>query len=260
MTTAYIALGSNQGDRMRYLARAVEAMAHIPESHLDRVSHAYESQPAYGEGPDFANAVAELQTDLEAQQLLGYLQQIETDLGRVSGPKNGPRVIDLDIVLFGDEEIDTPELVVPHPALAERAFVVIPLLDIAPHVRMPDGSRLHRDQATEGPLVGDLGEIADIGANFGDPALAEDWVVVSTCDAGQDVVTGWDAAISLQREVLQDAGIPYAFDPYEPDMSMDPFGMPITYKILVPAAEADRARKLLDEVMAAPPEFPEGLE
>ena len=105
-----------------------------------------------------------------------------------------------------------------------------------------------------------MGRIADLGVLHNEPILAPDWVPVSVCDAGQDVVTGWDAAISLQREVLEDAGIPYAFDPYEPDAAMDPFGMPVTFKILVPAEYAERATALIAEVTAAEPQFPEGLE
>jgi len=92
------------------------------------------------------------------------------------------------------------------------------------------------------------------------PVIAADWVEVSSCETGQDVVTGWDAAISLQREVLEDAGIPYAFDPYAPDEVTDPFGMPVTFRLLVPQQYAEKANKLISQVMAAEPEFPEELE
>lgn len=261
MTTAYIGLGSNQGDRLSVLAAAVEALSEIPETHVERVSHAYESEPAYNTAqPLFANAVAEITTQIEARQLLDYLLQAEDSLGRVREEENGPRTIDLDILLFGDEEITSPELTVPHPLMLEREFVVVPLLDIAPRLHMPDGTLISREFATVGAVIGDLGPVADLGASRNDPVIASDWVEVASCEAGQDVVTGWDAAISLQREVLEDAGIPFAFDPYAPDAAMDPFGMPITYRILVPAAYAEQANTLIAEVMAAEPQFPEELE
>jgi 2-amino-4-hydroxy-6-hydroxymethyldihydropteridine diphosphokinase len=229
MTTAYIGIGSNEGDRIANLAAAVDALSEVTDTHVERASHAYESEPAYvTDQPRFANAVVEITTDLEALQLLGYLHEIEDTLGRIRGEENGPRTIDLDILTFGDEESSSDELTIPHPLMTERSFVVVPLHEIAPHFRMPDGTRLHNDAATEGAVVADLGPIPDLGVMHNEPVLAPDWVEVSTCDAGQDVVTGWDAAISLQREVLEDAGIPYAFDPYEPDAAMDPFGMPVT--------------------------------
>lgn len=261
MTTAYIALGSNEGDRMAHLAAALQAIAEIPDTHIERVSHAYETEPAYFEDqPKFANAVAEITTTLEPEQLLEYLLAAEDDLGRVRDMPNGPRVIDLDLLLFGDEEITTEALTVPHPGMFAREFVVVPLLDIAPRVHAPGGKHIDRESATEGPIIGDLGPIPDLGASGNAPAFPGDWVPVATCDANADVASGWDAAISLQREVLRDAKIPYAFDPYEPDATMDPLGMPRTFTILVPAAYADRASRLINEAMAAEPEFPEELE
>jgi 2-amino-4-hydroxy-6-hydroxymethyldihydropteridine diphosphokinase len=254
-------MGSNEGDRLATLAAAVEALAEIPETHLERVSHAYESEPAYVEDQaKFANAVAELTTSLESIQLLGYLQQVEESLGRVRGAENGPRTLDLDILLFGDEELSSAELTIPHPRLLEREFVVVPLLDIAPRLHLPDGTLVSHEAATVGAIIGDLGPITDLGVARNDPALAPDWVEVANCDAGSDVMAGWDAAISLQREVLAEAGIPFAFDPYEPDAAMDPLGLPRTFRILVPAEFSERANKLIAEVMAAEPQFPEELE
>jgi 2-amino-4-hydroxy-6-hydroxymethyldihydropteridine diphosphokinase len=261
MTTAYIGLGSNEGDRLGNMAAAVEALSEIPETHLERVSHAYESQPAYvEEQPQFANAVAEITTSLSSVQLLGYLRDIEARLGRVREAENGPRTIDLDILLFGDEELNTPDLTIPHAHLLERQFVAVPLLEIAPGIQLPDGTPILREIATIGPITGDLGPVADLGASRNDPAIAAEWVEVASCDAGSDIVAGWDAAISLQREVLQDAGIPYAFDPYEPDAAMDPWGLPRTFRLLVPADYVDKANELIAEVMSAEPQFPEDLE
>lgn len=261
MTTAYIGLGSNEGDRMATLGAAVEALSELPDTHVERVSHAYESEPAYvADQGNFANAVAEITTSLESRQLLGYLHEIEDSLGRVRGIENGPRTIDLDILLFGDEEMTSETLTIPHPNLLEREFVVVPLLDIAPRLHLPDGTLLTNGNATVGAIIGDLGSVPDLGVARNDPALVSDWVEVATCDANSDVASGWDASISLQREVLQEAGIPYAFDPYEPDVAMDPFGMPITFRILVPAEYAEKANSLLAAVMGAEPEFPEEFE
>ncbi|NTW28782.1 MAG: 2-amino-4-hydroxy-6-hydroxymethyldihydropteridine diphosphokinase [Coriobacteriia bacterium] len=247
MVAAYIALGSNEGNRILNLSRAIDAIAEIPEMHVERVSHAYESEPAYlREQRRFANAVAAVSTGLSAEQLLGYLHEIEDSMGRVRGIENGSRVIDLDILLFGDEESTTPELTIPHPRLAERDFVVTPLLDIAPRLHLPDGTRITRDGATEGVVIGDLGEIPDIGVLLHDmPIVADEWVEVASSSARQDATAGWDSALALKREVLEEAGIPYAWDPYEPEMTMDPFGLPRTFRLLVPEADADAARELL---------------
>jgi 2-amino-4-hydroxy-6-hydroxymethyldihydropteridine diphosphokinase len=258
MTTAYIGLGSNQGDRLDSLSAAVHAVASIPETHVDRVSRAYESEPAYNEDqPRFANAVLAVNTHLSSAQLFEYLQQIEGDLGRIRVSANGPRTIDLDLLLFGDEELNSESLVIPHPRMLEREFVVAPLLQIAPRVTMPDGSPVSSDAATVGRVVGDLGGIPDMGAATNEPIAVNDWVEVANCDAPNDVASGLSAAMSLQRQTLQDAGIPYAFDPYDPEAAMDPWGMPRTFRILVPAESAERARILIAEADAAVPEFPE---
>lgn len=257
MTTAYIGLGSNQGDRLNYLSSAVEALSSIPETHLERVSHAFESEPVgIPDQPRFANAVARVQTSLESRQLLDYLHQIEDTLGRERFIENGPRTIDLDILLFGDEEISSGELTIPHPRMLERHFVVVPLLDIDPGVLMPDGSPIGRHNATLGKVVADMGPIPDVGAAHNEPVAASDWVEVAFCDSDNDVTSAWSAAISLQRQTLQDAGIPYAFDPYEPEAVMDPLGMPRTFRILVPAEYADNARELIAEVMSTVLELP----
>ena len=260
MTTAYIGLGSNEGDRLANLAAAVEALSEIPDTHLERVSHAYESEPAYvTDQPKFANAVAEVTTSLDSPQFLGFLQEIEDSLGRIREVKDGPRTIDLDILLFGDEELNSPDLVIPHPGLLEREFVVVPLLDLAPRLHLPDGTLITREGATVGDIIGDLGPISDLGVMRNDPALAQDWVEVASCDLGNDVVSGWDAAISLQREVLEDEGIPYAFDPFPPDAVTDPWGMSVTFRLLVPAQYAERANRVIAEALAAEPEFPDDL-
>lgn len=265
MTTAYIGMGSNEGDRIANLATALEALSEIPESHVDRASHAYETEPAYVEDqPPFANAVVALETGLEPEQLLEYLQSIEAEMGRVRTVENGPRVIDLDILLFGDQEERSEALTIPHPGLRERDFVVTPLLEIAPRLHMPDGARITHDGATIGRVVDELGPIPDLGRITNEPVLAAEWVAVAESTGDQDVVAGWDAGLQFQREVLEEAGIPHAWDPYEPESSMDPFGMPMTFRLLVPESDATRARELLAELENAeliyPPEIAGGLE
>jgi 2-amino-4-hydroxy-6-hydroxymethyldihydropteridine diphosphokinase len=257
MPLAYIALGSNEGERLLNLGRAVDAMTDLPETRVTAVSHAYESEPAYLEDqPLFANAVVAIETELDSEQLLAYLQQIEESLGRVRTAENGPRPIDLDILLFGDEESQTDDLTIPHPRLLERDFVVTPLLDIAPRIHLPDGTRVSRSNATVGAVIGDLGPLPDIGALHNDPVLPGDWVDVADGTRDQDIVAGWDPQLMLVREILEQSDIPYRWDPYEPEATTDPFGLPTQFKILVPQGNLDQALELIAAVLAAEPQFP----
>lgn len=144
MTAAYIALGSNLGDRENHLRRAVIALAALPRTRLDRVSSVYRSA-AVGPGtqPDYLNAVARLTTDLSAIALLDALQRIERDQGRVRDVRWGPRTLDLDLLLYGDETITSPRLTVPHPRMQQRHFVLYPLREISDgDPRLPDGTHL----------------------------------------------------------------------------------------------------------------------
>jgi len=258
MVTAYIALGSNLGDRLGNLSRAVDAVAHLPETHVEKVSHAYESSPAYEtDQPHFLNAVLEVSTGLEAEALLGFLMDTEGELGRVREDANGPRVIDLDLLLYADEERDSEELTLPHPGIAERDFVVTPLLEIAPRTKLPDGTALRRSQASVGTVIRDLGAVPDPGVSHNMPIEDVEWEVVSESEWNQDAVSGFDAALQLDRQVLETEGIPFAFEPYEPGTDMDPFGMPQSFRLLVPESYAQQARDLLAAVDAAPIVFPE---
>lgn len=258
MTTAYVALGSNLGDRMQNLTDALRRLAHIPDTHVEKVSNAYESVPAYVQDqPRFLNAVAEVETRLEADALLGFLMDIESEMGRVREVDQGPRVIDLDLLLFGSEEWDSETLTLPHPGIAERDFVVTPLLEIAPRVTLPDGTHLHRAEAIEGTVVNDLGPIPDIDGEHGVPIEQTDWVVVAESESHADVIVGFDAEIQLKHEVLVTEGIPVAWDPHEPGSEIDPFGLTVNFRLLVPARDAERARELLAAVEAAPAQFPE---
>ena len=137
MITVYIALGTNVGERE---ANLLQALRLLPESgvHIRRVSSIYETEPVdYLDQEWFLNAVLEAQTELDALDLLSALRLIETRMGSKKAFAKGPRKIDLDILLYGNETIDTPELQVPHPRMLERKFVLIPLAEIASNLRHP---------------------------------------------------------------------------------------------------------------------------
>jgi 2-amino-4-hydroxy-6-hydroxymethyldihydropteridine diphosphokinase len=132
VTVAYIGLGSNVGDRFENLREAVRLLGSIDEVEIVRTSSVYETEAVGPEQPDFLNAVVAIDTTLGARELLGHLKRIEVDLGRKPRERWGPREIDLDLLIYGDETIDQPDLQVPHPRMAERAFVRVPLAEIAP--------------------------------------------------------------------------------------------------------------------------------
>jgi 2-amino-4-hydroxy-6-hydroxymethyldihydropteridine diphosphokinase len=132
VTIAYIGLGSNLGDRLENLREAVRLLDAMDEVDVVRTSSVYETDPVGPEQPDFLNAVAQIDTTLSARELLGHCKRIEVDIGRKPAERWGPREIDLDLLIYGDETIDEPDLQVPHPRIDERAFVRVPLAEIAP--------------------------------------------------------------------------------------------------------------------------------
>jgi 2-amino-4-hydroxy-6-hydroxymethyldihydropteridine diphosphokinase len=138
---AFLGLGSNLGDRLGYLQLAVDGLAASPGVHVVAVSPVYETAPVGGpEQPDYLNAVAEVDTTLTARELLALANAIEAEAERVRKERWGPRTLDVDVLLVGDEHHETPELTVPHPRMAERGFVLAPLADLAPElVPSPDG-------------------------------------------------------------------------------------------------------------------------
>ena len=136
--TAFIALGSNLDDPPAQIHSALRALAALPKSRLVRASSFYRNPPEGGlDQPDFVNAVAEIETGLGSGELLSRLLGIERDHGRERGAPNAPRTLDLDIALYGDRVVNEPELVIPHPRMAGRAFVLVPLAEIAPHAVVP---------------------------------------------------------------------------------------------------------------------------
>jgi 2-amino-4-hydroxy-6-hydroxymethyldihydropteridine diphosphokinase len=141
--TACIALGSNLEDPREQVRRGFEALATLPQSRLLARSRLYRTSPwGITEQPDFINAAARLETSLTPRALLDALRTIESRAGRVRGVRNGPRVLDLDLLLYGDRIVDEPGLVVPHPRLHERAFVLLPLADVAPELEVPGHGRI----------------------------------------------------------------------------------------------------------------------
>ncbi len=141
---AYIGLGSNLDDPVAQVRRALAALTTLP--HSRRVAHSslYRSRPlGPSDQPDYINAVAAVETELTPEALLAALQGLESTQGRRrDGQRWGPRTLDLDILLFGDTVMASAELVIPHPGLHEREFVLYPLQEIAPGLRLPDGSTL----------------------------------------------------------------------------------------------------------------------
>ena len=140
MTTAFVGIGSNLGEPERQIAAALEQLAAEDGIELVAASTLRETEPVgYLDQPSFLNGAAQLETALPPRELLERLLEIESRLGRVrgEGPRFGPRTIDLDLLLYGDETIDEPGLTVPHPLLGERRFALEPLAELAPGLEIP---------------------------------------------------------------------------------------------------------------------------
>jgi 2-amino-4-hydroxy-6-hydroxymethyldihydropteridine diphosphokinase len=138
---AFVGLGANLGDARATLQAALTALAALPHSTLRAASSVYRSAPIDSSGPDYLNAVVWLETRLDPKALLAELQRIEQAHGRERPYRNAPRTLDLDLLLYGEQRIDTTALTVPHPRLHERAFVVRPLAEIAPDRVVPGRGR-----------------------------------------------------------------------------------------------------------------------
>ncbi|WP_313686383.1 2-amino-4-hydroxy-6-hydroxymethyldihydropteridine diphosphokinase [Pantoea sp.] len=144
MTRVYLALGSNLADPLHQVDAALAALDAIPQTRRVATSSLYRTPP-YGppDQPDYLNAVVALETGLSAESLLDQTQRIELEHGRVRKAERwGPRTLDLDILLFGDTVINTPRLTVPHYDMHNRAFMLLPLLELAPQLTFPDGTPL----------------------------------------------------------------------------------------------------------------------
>ena len=155
----YLSLGSNLGDRAAYLRRAVEAVTRLPATRLRRLSSLYETRP-WGPvaQPDFYNLALAATTRLPPEELLRRLQAIEAALGRVRTVRWGPRTVDIDILVYDDERRDSPELTLPHPRMLERAFVLVPLAEIAPRLVVA-GRTVREHLRALGDVSGDVRRI-----------------------------------------------------------------------------------------------------
>ncbi|EKM0531925.1 2-amino-4-hydroxy-6-hydroxymethyldihydropteridine diphosphokinase [Cronobacter turicensis] len=144
MTLAFIALGSNLAEPLSQVNNALAALARIPHSRIVATSSFYRTPPLGPQDqPDYLNAAVALETTLSAEALLDNTQRIELEQGRARKAERwGPRTLDLDIMLFGDATINTERLTVPHYDMKNRAFMLLPLSEIAPALRFPDGERL----------------------------------------------------------------------------------------------------------------------
>lgn len=141
-TTAYIGLGSNLGDKEANINKALELLGEVPGVQVKKVASFYRTTPMYvTKQDDFINTVAEIETSLNAHDFLFLLKDTEKKLDRTPTVRWGPRTIDLDLLIFGSDKIKSPDLVVPHPRMTERAFVMVPLAEIAPHICVPGRGR-----------------------------------------------------------------------------------------------------------------------
>lgn len=129
---AFVGLGANLGDAAGAVRAAARALGQLPRTRLLACSRLYRSAPVQATGPDFINAVVQLRTGLCAPELLGHLQRLEQAAGRTRPYRNAPRTLDLDLLIYGSGAISSPALVLPHPRMHERAFVLLPLAELAP--------------------------------------------------------------------------------------------------------------------------------
>ena len=131
--SAYVAVGANLGDAVASVNKALQDLGGLPQTEVKAASGLYRSAPYQAEGPAFINAVAHIQTRMTAPDLLKALQAIEQEAGRVRSHQNAPRTLDLDILFYGDAKLQSSRLTVPHTRWLERAFVLLPLQEVAPH-------------------------------------------------------------------------------------------------------------------------------
>lgn len=281
----YIGLGSNVGDRLGMLTEALNRVDQLEHTALLGVSRVYESEPwGVVDQPLFANAAALVDTELSLDVLLEALQDIETEMGRThDGPRNGPRVIDLDILLAGDEEWQSESLTVPHPRMAERDFVITPLLELAPYAEWPDGTPVTREKVRVGRVRGVLGRVPAFEDRIGDPGLAEDgpsrafggarprsplpgeeWLPVFEYGREPGMLMNAEATgpalgarrtnvdASFAQMVLDQIGVPYEWDPFSPEQASDPYGLSRRFRMMVPASMAAEAQRAITEASSAP--------
>ena len=259
----YVALGSNMGDRMAAIERALANIDALEDTNILAVSSVVESEPwGVTDQPLFANAVARVATSIPADRFLEALKDIEAEVGRLPGERFGPRVIDLDILLFGDDEWNTPDLVVPHPRMAERDFAITPLLEVSPDVRWPDGSPVTRERATQGRVTRVIGpvpgfedctpvHVASVGGQGAAADPDAEWEPVTSERFTVGRGTAYAADLLYEASVLETEGIPVGWDPAPPAEEYNPWMLPRPVRLLVPPAFAARAREVLRDLKGA---------
>jgi 2-amino-4-hydroxy-6-hydroxymethyldihydropteridine diphosphokinase len=152
---AFLGLGSNLGDRLANLQRAVDLLGEREGIDVRASSRVYATDPVGGPPqPEYLNAVIEVETTLEPYSVLGAIREVEDALGRERLERWGPRSIDVDVLTFGDREIDEPDLIVPHPRMHERAFVLVPLLELTADPPLPGGRKASELRTGAGMLTG----------------------------------------------------------------------------------------------------------
>jgi 2-amino-4-hydroxy-6-hydroxymethyldihydropteridine diphosphokinase len=155
MAEVYLGLGANLGDRIKNMSHAIQSISE--QAIIVQVSSVYETEPVgYTEQPDFLNAVFSISTEMNPEQLLQYIKEIEHSQGRTPSFPNAPRPIDIDILFYEDRVLHSKQLIVPHPRLTERAFVLVPLAEIAPGLQHPENGKTMKE------LLEDLGTITGI--------------------------------------------------------------------------------------------------
>jgi 2-amino-4-hydroxy-6-hydroxymethyldihydropteridine diphosphokinase len=267
---AFIGLGSNLGKREDNLADALRRIGEFENTTVIAVSQAYDTEPS-GPGsaghPPYVNAVARVRTGLRADQLMAALLDIEEAMGRPSASERAaaapaPRVIDLDLLLFGDEEWDSEDLVVPHPGMRDHEFVMRPLVEVGPDASWPDGRRVGPADlagAHEGRIITALGPIPgfDEVTAIPDSTLAPGgWVEFAMLSRLRPEAKP-DLDLIFVQSILEDAGIPLAWDPHPPSRGFNPWGVSPTLRLYVPSSYAERAARLIAEAESADIDWPE---
>lgn len=141
---AYIGIGANLGEARATVEYAIEQLRHFPATKLLQASSLFVTAPIDSSGDDYFNAVASIRTELSPHDLLEQLQQLELSCGRERPYRNAPRTLDLDLLLYDEQRINEPNLIVPHPRMHERAFVLIPLLQLDPFISIPGKGPAHQ--------------------------------------------------------------------------------------------------------------------
>jgi len=276
----HLGLGSNLGDasedRLGAVTEALRRVEELEGTKVIAVSSAYESEPwPDPQDPAFVNAVAIIETSLDLDRLMTALERIEHKMGREPDrEQNAPRTIDIDILLAEDAQLTGERLTVPHPKMAERDFVITPLLEIDPEAKWPDGAPIDREQVSAGFVIAKLGQVPGFARSL-EEATPDDEPWVTVMEFGSDPsfflqsgavpLGGMTGQIGMSGQiegsfaelVLSQEGIPCAWEPFAPGLGSDPYGFSRRFQLKVPHSKAQAARDLLAALAAAPVDWSE---